>query len=137
MGNLGQTMLAKTKASLAGNHALLVASRHQIAASRRRLNPWFTLAGGSDSDRLRGAIGVRLATGRLFRADGRRAWAGHGTGRPCVVCEEPITTAQVEYEVSSAIDGASASAHLRCYMMWKEESELPPRPSEQTSKRQE
>lgn len=122
MGNLGQMMLAETKASIAGNRTRVVASRHRIAASRRRLNPWFGLAGGSGVD-LRGAVRLRLAAGSLFRVDGRRAWASQGTGRPCVVGEESITTGQVEYEVPSAIDGASASAHLRCYTMWKEESE--------------
>lgn len=127
MRNLGPAMLAETMTSIASNRALLAASRYRIAASRRRLNPWFALAGGSDFDRLRATIRLRLATGALFQVDGRRAWASQGVGRACAVCDQSITTAQVEYEVSSAIGGASLGAHLRCYMLWKEESEAPPR----------
>jgi hypothetical protein len=113
--------MAESKACVESNRRLLAASRLRIAASRRRLNPWFALAGSSESDALRVVIRARLASGALFPVDGR-AWGSRGIGKACVVCDEPITGEQVAYEVSRAHDGLCAGAHLRCYTLWMEES---------------
>lgn len=121
------TMLEQTRASISANHDMVAASRYRIAASRRRLNPWFALTGGSDSDGLRALIRARLATGALFPLSGTRAWASYGMDYPCAVCREPITRAQVEYEVSSVVPDTTVRTHPRCYMVWKEESQIPPR----------
>ena len=116
------TLMAESQACVESNRRLLAASRVRIDASRRGLNPWFAVAGGSESDVLRGVIRDRLATGALFPVDGR-AWGSRGIGKACVVCDQPITGEQVEYEVSRAVDGLCAGAHLRCYTLWMEESE--------------
>lgn len=121
------TMLEQTRASINSNCAMAAASRYRIAASRRRLNPWFALTGGSDTDGLRAMVRARLATGALFPLESTRAWASYGEDNPCAVCRELISRAQVEYEVSSAIVDATVRTHLRCYMVWKEESRIPPR----------
>src|SRR5262245_39628479 len=120
-------LLEQTRVCITTNHALLDASRYRIAAARRRLNPRFAFTGGSDTETLRTIIRARLASGALFRVDGTRAWASYGTGASCVVSREPVTRAQVEYEVASAGAGPTASAHLRCYKLWNEESKAPPR----------
>lgn len=123
----GPAMLEQTRASINANYAMAASSRYRIAASRRRLNPWFAFTGGSDTDSLPALVRARLSTGDLVPLHGTRAWASYGQDNPCVVCREPITRAQVEYEVSSAIADTTVRAHLRCYMVWKEESQTPPR----------
>lgn len=97
------------------------------------MTPGFAFAGGSDGDGLRALIRRRLATGALFAIQGTRAWASYGEDRPCIVCKEPITPAQVEYEVSSASADVTGRAHLRCYTVWREESQAPPRPRRRTN----
>ncbi len=72
-------------------------------------------------------VRARLSTGGLFPLHGTRAWASYGNDNPCAVCRELITRAQVEYEVSSAVGDTSVRTHLRCYTMWKEESQIPSR----------
>jgi len=47
-------------------------------------------------------------------------WAGHGTGRICIVCDAAITASEVEHEI---IDGpATVWAHSTCYQIWLRES---------------
>ncbi|HEX7214001.1 MAG TPA: hypothetical protein VF578_07305 [Methylomirabilota bacterium] len=125
---LPETMLEQTRASIRANYAMVAASRSRIAASRRRLNPAFAITGGGESDDLRAIVRARLATGALFPLQSTRAWASYGEDNPCAVCRESITRAQVEYEVSSAVLDTTVRTHLRCYMLWKEESQSPPRP---------
>lgn len=125
--DVGPTILEPTRASISANYAMVAASRYRIAACRRHLNPWFAIAGGSDTDGLRAMVRARLSTGGLFPLHGTRAWASYGNDNPCAVCRELITRAQVEYEVSSAVGDTSVRTHLRCYTMWKEESQIPPR----------
>jgi hypothetical protein len=127
MSHVSATRLEQTRACIRENHRLLASSRSRIVSARRHLNPWFAVTGGSDGDGLRATIRARIATGTLFPIHGTRAWASYGEDRPCIVCQEPITRAQVEYEVSSASTEVTVRAHLRCYMAWKEESQAPAR----------
>jgi hypothetical protein len=121
-------MLEQSRASISATHAMVAASRYRIAAARRHLNPWFAFTGGSDVDDLRAMVRARIATGGLFPVQGPRAWASQGEDRPCGVCQELITRAQVEYEVSDAVADTRVRAHLRCYMVWREESQAPAGP---------
>ena len=132
MSDVSAMLLEQTRTRIRENRRLLTASRYRIASARRSLNPWFALTGGSDGDGLRATIRARIATGALFPIHGTRAWASYGEDNPCIVCQEPITRAQVEYEVSSASTEVAVRAHLRCYMMWKEESQAPARPRRRT-----
>lgn len=127
MNHVNSTLLTQTRTCIKQNGALLATSHYRIAAARRRLNPWFAFTGGSDGDGLRAMIRARIATGALFPVHGTRAWASYGEDDPCVVCKEPITRAQVEYEVASASADVTVRAHLRCYMLWKDESQTPSR----------
>jgi hypothetical protein len=45
--------------------------------------------------------------------------AGYGTGHLCVACDQPITDAQVEYEVEEEPDGRRLSFHFGCYVVWQ------------------
>lgn len=118
-------MLAESRSLVEANHKLVAQTRERITSSRRQLNQWFALAGGSSfiplHSSLRVSVRTRLALGKLFPV-GPEAWAGKGTGRPCLVCDDPICLEDVEYEVLRETTGTSAVVHLRCYIVWREES---------------
>ncbi len=48
-----------------------------------------------------------------------KLWASRGTGTHCLACGDPITPADVEYEVE--FDGASFRVHRTCFILWREE----------------
>lgn len=83
------------------------------------MNSDFAITGGS-APALRETVRALLASGMLPPAGGRVV-AGHGTGRRCVICHEPVTREEVEYE----LDGTShvtLVCHLRCFKVWRDES---------------
>ena len=54
----------------------------------------------------------------------RRVFGGPGSGLPCAVCHNPISTRELEYEIvelggsdTSALQPA-ARVHLHCYELW-------------------
>jgi len=104
------------------NRRLITESRDRIAASRRRLNRAFALAGSAVSEHqdLLASIRARLGSGALFPVDGY-VTAGNGSGKPCVVCHAAINPTDVEYEIPLGHHVAVVS-HLRCYVPWREES---------------
>jgi len=123
--------LARSKSCVQENERLLAETRHRVAASRRGLNRAFAVAGAvSDDDRLRTIVRARLASGALLPVNGH-SWAGHGSGRPCAVCDAPIGSAEIEYEVKGP--KGEALVHLNCFTAWHRESERsrrePPRAS--------
>lgn len=73
-------------------------------------------------DPLLDAVQSRLASGALFPVD-RRGWAGRGSGKSCAVCDLTINDADLEYEVADG-PGSSAFAHVKCYLVWRQESEV-------------
>jgi len=64
-------MVAETRLCVGSNRALLASSRYWIAASRRRLNPWFALTSGSKSE----VLGRHSGPSCKRRASSR--WIGH------------------------------------------------------------
>ncbi|HTT02968.1 MAG TPA: hypothetical protein VMG11_12865 [Steroidobacteraceae bacterium] len=54
----------------------------------------------------------------------RRAWAGHGTGTLCNLCQQPIEATQIEYEIECQVELESGPTnevlymHLDCYHDW-------------------
>ena len=114
-------LIATTRARIVRNRGLVRETRLRVARGRRRLNPWFALAGGSDpSDQaLRNTVRALLAGGVLRRID-TKVWAGLGTGKCCAVCGDPVTAKQVEFEVAG---DTPAVAHIRCFGIWREESQ--------------
>ena len=45
--------------------------------------------------------------------------AGYGSGRACDVCDQPITTTQIECEVDDDRDGRRLRFHLGCNLIWQ------------------
>lgn len=100
------------------------------AAARRA---WFPEEAGlmpttSPDQSLRQHVRAWLSKGLLPRPPAD-AWAGPGTGRLCVVCTQVTQPSETEYEVGYG--ATRLFAHLRCYMLWREEAEAlpPPRPT--------
>jgi hypothetical protein len=60
--------------------------------------------------------------GKLPDLPKARAWAGRGTGEICVLCELPIESGHVEYEVEwrSAGELRLLRFHELCYRLWSE-----------------
>lgn len=112
-------LFAEAKRCVEQNRMLIVESRRRVAASRRRLNPWFAVSGGSEpSERsLRATVRTLLASGLLRPIDGK-ALAGQGTWTRCVVCGEAITSGQLQMEPASG----RAVAHAPCFLAWYGES---------------
>ena len=49
-----------------------------------------------------------------------RICAGYGSGSKCPACEQPITSAQIEYDVEYPRNGTPLlSLHLGCYVLWQ------------------
>lgn len=91
------TSLAVTSIGICrANRNLVARSRILIANSRRHLNPWWALAGGSGDDDL------SMST------------------RTCFVCDEPLLLG-VECEISGP--QGSVFAHFACYSVWREETD--------------
>jgi hypothetical protein len=70
---------------------------------------------------LRVTVRSLLAGGLLRPIDGK-AWGSQGTGKRCEVCVDPVTEEQVEYEIESGKDGKPIVTHLRCFLIWQDES---------------
>jgi len=88
-------------------------------------------AGSSLSDYdLRFRAGECIDDGRLPVAVSTRLAAGYGTGKPCILCQELVTSEHMEYEVDSPRDGKTLTFHLRCHLAWQLECirRLPARP---------
>jgi len=61
-----------------------------------------------------------IQTGRLPESDASAMWGGHGSGLPCAVCRETITSDQVEYEIPDPRDGCNSFRfHTQCHMVWQ------------------
>lgn len=60
-----------------------------------------------------------LRAGRLPRARSGKLLAGYGKGELCAVCESPMTTADVVYELRVAPDSERTMAlHFQCFAAW-------------------
>src|SRR5207302_8590028 len=92
-------MVSESKIRCLESRKLLAGSRYRIASSRRLLNPAFAVSGGSSGDDLYKTVRDRLARGALFVAP-QRVWAGHGTGRHCIVCDVASTATEVERQIT-------------------------------------
>lgn len=110
----------QSRALLASNQAILTTTRSRIAASRRRLNPAFSICGAADPEP------TEVARARLLRGDlppirGTVAWAGRGSGKTCYVCGRSINDSEVEYEVEEG-GRPTPGCHLACFVAWQRES---------------
>ena len=67
---------------------------------------------------LRSRVRERVKNGRLPLMVPESILGGYGTGHVCVACDQPITSAQVEYELADCRDGARLCFHLGCPLEW-------------------
>lgn len=111
-----EELLSRSATLCLASQAVLEASRHPMAMSRRRL---FSITRSSD-DPLLDSVQSRLTSGALFPVD-RKSWTGRGSGKSCAVCDLTINNPEIEYEVAGP--NGSVFAHLRCYLVWRQESE--------------
>jgi len=66
---------------------------------------------------LEARIRYKILAGLLPKQQCRMTWYGPGRGAPCVVCDRPITTEEIEVECD--FHGAGTmSFHLECYQLW-------------------
>lgn len=74
-----------------------------------------------DENALREVVRRRVAQGRLPCKRQDHTWAGRGTGLDCVVCDLPITSLQVEYELQFGAETASVVVrmHRPCLSAWE------------------
>lgn len=68
---------------------------------------------------LRLRVRERIENGRLPVMVPSHIANGNGSGRMCAACDEPITSAQVQYEVNDERDGSRLSFHLGCHVVWQ------------------
>lgn len=67
---------------------------------------------------LRSMAHERIADGRLPVIFPPSMQAGYGSGTTCRLCEQPIESRQVEYEVTDP-DGRPMFLHLVCHANWQ------------------
>jgi hypothetical protein len=73
-----------------------------------------------ESSAIRFRIREMIATGAMPCEDSPRVWAGHGEGKRCAGCAEPITARDVEFEVKLT-SGTKILLHRHCHAIWLEE----------------
>ena len=62
----------------------------------------------------------RIAKEQLPREAPKRFWGGFGTGLPCALCDKPIQSDEIEYEVKPT--GAAVQTlwfHRVCHYAWQ------------------
>jgi hypothetical protein len=79
--------------------------------------PMPTESQSRDSE-LRLRVRQRIENGQLPVVSKQIA-GGYGSGRVCVACDEPITSAQVEYEIRDERGDSQLCFHLGCHVVWQ------------------
>jgi hypothetical protein len=76
-----------------------------------------------DENALREVVRRRVAQGRVPCRRQDHTWAGKGTGLDCTVCELPITSQQVEYELQFDAEASLivVRMHRLCLAAWESE----------------
>ena len=72
-----------------------------------------------------------IQNGKLPVRPPDRTWGGPGIGAQCAVCEQPISTAELEFEIQFARDRSRPGldkhhVHIRCFAAWEFERNKPP-----------
>lgn len=63
----------------------------------------------------------RIVDGMLWPLTDGHVFGSSGTGEPCAVCDEPITSGESEYEVTGPV--MIVHVHVACYQAWSAESQ--------------
>lgn len=74
-----------------------------------------------DENALREVVRQRVAQGRLPCRRQDHTWAGRGTGLDCAVCDLPITSLEVEYELQFDVQPnvVVVRMHRPCLTAWE------------------
>lgn len=79
-----------------------------------------------DENTLRAKARQVLRDGKLPTRPPDRTWGGPGVGAACTICELPVKTDELEFEIQFARDGRHGDAgldkyhvHIRCFAAWE------------------
>jgi hypothetical protein len=77
-----------------------------------------------DEQVLREKARAAVETGKLPERRPDRTWGGPGVGASCSVCDEPVTSDQLEFEIQFRRDGDNPGldkfhVHIRCFAAWE------------------
>jgi len=117
-------LIDSTNRLVARSRQLLVASSDQIACSRRLLNPWHGISGGSAdhildtaASNLYDRVRARLHQHTLPPAP-KLVLAGRATvRRVCIICRRAIRQGMMQHEFVAA-DGQRDWTHTLCLRVW-------------------
>jgi hypothetical protein len=81
--------------------------------------------------RLREQARAVVKNSKLLARAPDQTWGGPGGGLECAVCQRPVTTNEMEFEIQFAHDGDSPGidkyhVHVRCFAAWEFERDKPP-----------
>jgi hypothetical protein len=65
-----------------------------------------------------------LDAGKLPNRRPDRTWGGRGVGAICTICELPVSSNEMEFEIEFARDGDNPDldkfhVHIRCFAAWE------------------
>ncbi len=77
-----------------------------------------------DESVLRQQARAAIESGKMPAQRPDRTWGGPGVGARCVICEQPVSRDELEFEVQFAHDGDNPGLdkfhlHLRCFAAWE------------------
>ena len=73
---------------------------------------------------LKARVLQRLEDGRLPLVMSSHIDAGYGGGYSCALCDQPIASNKVEYDVTDPRSGTRLRFHLACHLAWQRECAL-------------
>jgi hypothetical protein len=77
-----------------------------------------------DEDTLREKARSVVQSGKLPRRRPDRTWGGPGVDALCTICELPVRSTEMEFEIQFARDGDNPGldkfhVHIRCFAAWE------------------
>jgi hypothetical protein len=77
-----------------------------------------------DEQVLREKARAVIQAGKLPSRRPDRTWGGPGVGAPCAICDLPVTSDELEFEIQFARDGDNPGldkfhVHVRCFAAWE------------------
>ena len=77
-----------------------------------------------DESTLREKARNAVRSGKIPARRPDRTWGGAGIGAECVICEQPVTPQQMEFEIQFQRDGDNPGldrfhVHIRCFAAWE------------------
>ena len=79
-----------------------------------------------DEEALREKARTVIQNGKLRSRTPDRTWGSPGVGAPCTICELPVRSTEMEFEIQFARDGGTPQAgldkyhvHIRCFAAWE------------------